>query len=357
MNTKRREKLIAAFPENADAMLVTTEKNQYYLTGFDYTDGVVLVTRNKSYVLADFRYIEAAEKSVCDGFEVVLLRGRASDIVKSLLAENGAKTLLYENTHMTCSAYDSWSRSLSDIKMLPAGNIIERLREYKDESEIENIIKAQRIAEKAFDHILGYINPERTEQDIALELEYTMRKLGASGCSFDIIAVSGTASSLPHGVPRSCKLEQGFLTMDFGAIYNGYCSDMTRTVCIGRADDEMKKIYNIVYQAQMSAIDVALPGKKCADADFIARKIIGDAGYGEYFGHGLGHGVGLDIHEAPSMSAGAGEKVLSEGHVVTVEPGIYLAGKYGVRIEDMVVVYKDRAVDITNCPKELIELV
>jgi len=356
MSNTRREKLIASFPENADAMLITTEKNQYYLTGFDYTDGVVLVTRNKSYVLADFRYIEAARNEVGEGFEVVQLKGRVTEIVKGLLADNGAKTMLYENNRMTCSSFDNWSRSLTEIEFIPAGTIIERLREYKDETEIENIIAAQRIAEKAFDHILGYINPDRTEKEIALELEYTMRKLGASGCSFDIIAVSGTASALPHGVPRGCKLENGFLTMDFGALYNGYCSDMTRTVCIGRADDEMKKIYDTVYQAQMAAIEVVLPGNKCADADQKARKIIGDAGYGEYFGHGLGHGVGLDIHEAPSVSAGAGEKLLTEGHVVTVEPGIYLAGKYGVRIEDMVVIYKDRAVDITNCPKNLIEI-
>ncbi len=353
---KRREKLIEKMPETAQAILVTNEKNQYYLTGFHYSDGYALVTREKSYLLTDSRYIEAATNEACDGFEVLQIRGKATDFVQELLTENHVETVLYEDNNMTCAAFARWSAGLK-TKMEPAKGLIEELREYKDEYEIDCIVRAQRIAERAFDHILEYITPERTEKEVALELEYTMRKYGAEGASFDIIAVSGSASSLPHGVPRDVKLEKGFLTMDYGCLVEGYCSDMTRTVCIGHATDEMKQIYDTVYRAQQAGIENIFPGLPCVNVDEAARKIIREAGYGDYFGHGLGHGVGLDIHESPRLSPMAGEKMLREGHVVTVEPGIYLPGKFGVRIEDMVVVRETwHSEDITHCPKHLIEI-
>jgi len=190
---------------------------------------------------------------------------------------------------------------------------------------------------------------------VALELEFFMRSHGARAASFDIIAVSGSASSLPHGVPRNIKLQQGFLTMDYGAVVNGYCSDMTRTVCIGKADDEMKKVYNTVLQAQLAALDAIAVGKMCAEIDNTARDIIKNAGYGDCFGHGLGHGVGLEIHEAPRLSP-LSASALKPGHIVTVEPGIYIEGKFGVRIEDMVYIGEKKCENLTKAAKTLIEI-
>lgn len=352
----RKEKLIASMPENIDALFITNTKNQFYLTGFDYTDGIVIVTREKSYVLADFRYIEAAKNEVNDEFEVVMLASRAtplSKLIPSLIGDK--KTIGFEDASLSYEMVEHYKSTLADYKFLPAGRIVEALRVKKDALELETIISAQRIAEKAFDYILGFITPDKTETEIALELEFAMRKYGAKATSFDTIAVSGTASALPHGVPRSVKLEKGFFTLDFGALYKGYCSDMTRTVVIGKADDEMKKIYNTVLTAQLAALEAYDFGKTGYEIDKVARDIIYNAGYEGCFGHGLGHGVGMDIHEAPSVSA-AGKTPFEAGHVVTCEPGIYIEGKYGVRIEDMVVFTENSVVNITKSPKNLIEL-
>jgi len=351
----RKQRLVKQMPEQMDALLVTNEKNQRYLTSFNYTDGIVIVTKNKSYCLADSRYIEAAKAQVNSDFEVVLMSGSRKDQLISILEAEGVKTVGYEDASLTCEAYERFSKMLTEYTLMPAGRIIEGLREYKDASEIEKIIKAQRIAEDAFLHILDFITPDKTEIDVALELEFYMRSHGAEATSFDTIAVSGSASSLPHGVPRNVKLEKGFFTMDFGALYEGYCSDMTRTVVLGKADDEMKKIYNTVLTAQLAAIDKLTIGVTGKETDKVARDIIYGAGYEGCFGHGLGHGVGMDIHEAPSNSA-AGIKPFTQGHVITVEPGIYIEGKYGVRIEDMVVFDESGAHNITKSPKNLIEL-
>lgn len=351
----RKNRLLRQMPADMDALLVTNEKNQRYLTSFDYTDGLVIVTKNKSYCLADSRYIEAAKAQVNEDFEVVLMSGSRRDQLVSILEAENVKTIGYEDASLTCEALARFSKMLSEYKLIPAGRIIEALREIKDAEEIGKIIKAQRIAEDAFLHILDFITPDRTEIDVALELEFYMRSHGAEATSFDTIAVSGSASSLPHGVPRPVKLEKGFFTMDFGALYEGYCSDMTRTVVLGKADDEMKKIYNTVLTAQLAAIEKLAVGVTGKETDKVARDIIYGAGYEGCFGHGLGHGVGMDIHEAPSNSA-AGIKPFEIGHVITVEPGIYIEGKYGVRIEDMVIFDENGAQNITKSPKNLIEL-
>ncbi len=351
----RKNNLLNVLPEGVDALLVTNVKNQRYLTSFDYTDGFVIVTRGKSYCLADSRYIEAAKAEVNQDFEVVLMAGSRRDLFCDLLAKENVKTIGFEKASMTYEALERFKKLLPEYEFTPVGRLIEGLREIKDNDEIEKIIKAQRIAEAALDHVLGFITPDKTEVDVALELEFFMRSHGAKSISFDTIAVSGTASSMPHGVPRNCKLEKGFLTMDFGALYEGYCSDMTRTIVIGKADEEMKKVYNTVLKAQTEAIEmlkIGVTGKEC---DTVARDIIYGAGYEGCFGHGLGHGVGMDIHEAPSNSQG-GINPFVKGHVITVEPGIYLEGKYGVRIEDMVIFTDEGAVDITKSPKNLIEL-
>ena len=352
----RLKKLIADMPQEMDAVLVTSTVNQFYLTEFRYDSGYVLITRGKSYVFADSRYLEAAKNQVNPEFEVLPLKGKITEYLGDVLTAQSVKTIGFENSVMTCSAFDGLKQSFPDYEFTAIGDLINNLREYKDSGEIADITAAQRIAELAFDHILGYITPDKTEIDIALELEFFMHKHGSQGNAFDIIAVSGRASALPHGVPRNCKLEQGFLTMDYGAVVNGYRSDMTRTVCIGKATDKMRKIYDTVLTAQLTALDLVKEGAKCAAMDTAARVVITDAGYGDNFGHSLGHGVGLDIHERPGLHANAGDKLLAVGHVVTVEPGIYLEGEFGVRIEDMVAITPDGAVNLTRPFKHLIEI-
>jgi Xaa-Pro aminopeptidase len=340
-------------PEKADAFLVTNELNVRYLSGVNYTDGFLLITREKALLFADSRYIEVAKRDAYEGFEVVLLNKKRTEHISEVLP--GITRIAYEDNSVTCAQLSAYLKGLENAEFVPAGAIVEKIRNVKTEVEKENVIKAQRIAEKAFDHVLGLITPEITEIDLALELEYYMRKNGADGIAFDTIAVSGSASSMPHGVPRNVKLQKGFLTMDFGAKFNGYCSDMTRTVCIGTPDSEMKKVYDTVLSAQMAALDYIAAGKKCADADKVARDIIADAGYGQCFGHSLGHGVGLYIHEPISLSPRS-NGVLETGNIVTVEPGIYLEGRFGVRIEDMVCVTDSGNENLTKAKKELIVL-
>ena len=349
------EKIRSAFPENADALLLTSDINCYYVTGFRRMEGYVVITREAAMAFTDSRYIEAARAEVSSEFEVLLSKGSRKKMLTEVFEKYNIKTLLIEKSVTTVTSYESMKSDFPDIEILGGDSIISKLREYKSEDELDNVTKAQAIAEAAYDHILGYISPDRTEIDVALELEFYMRSHGAQAASFDIIAVSGSASSQPHGVPRDIKLQQGFLTMDFGALYNGYCSDMTRTVCIGKADDEMKKVYSTVLEAQLAALDKIAVGEKCADIDKCARDIIKAAGYGENFGHSLGHGVGLEIHENPRLSS-VSQSVLTPGQIVTVEPGIYLEGRFGVRIEDMVFIGEDKCENLTHVPKELIEL-
>lgn len=350
---KRISTLLSLLPTEADALLVTHKKNQYYLTGFDFDDGIVLVTREKSYLLTDFRYIEAARDETDPAFEVMIMPADRKKMFAELFSHNHVRTVAFEESHLSYASVASYQRLLEGYRMIPSGGVLEQMRIRKDQNEIETIIKAQRIAEGAFDHILGFINPDRTEVEVALELEFYMRSHGAKSVSFDTIAVSGTNSSRPHGVPRPVKLESGFLTMDFGALYQGYCSDMTRTVVVGECTDEMKKVYNTVLEAQLAALDAYAVGKTGAELDHVARKVIYDAGYEGCFGHGLGHGVGMDIHENPGVSP-AGKTPMEVGHVVTCEPGIYLEGRFGVRIEDMVIFTEHGAVDITRAEKDLI---
>lgn len=349
----RLDALRSKFPQKADALLITDPLNVRYLGGVDYTDGFLLITKEKAYLFADGRYIEVAKREADKSFEVVLIDKKRTELMKSCISEKS--TVFYEDNSVTCSELSAYLRGLENTVFLPAGAIVEKLRGVKDENEKQNIIKAQRITEAAFEHILGFINPDVTERDVALELEYFMRKNGADGIAFDTIAVSGSASSLPHGVPRDIKLQKGFLTMDFGSKFNGYCADMTRTVCIGKPDDEMKKVYDAVLEAQKSALEYISAGKKCVDADKVARDIIAKAGYGKCFSHSLGHGVGLYIHEGISLSPRS-EAILEKGNVVTVEPGIYLEGRFGVRIEDMVYVTENGCENLTRAKKELIIL-
>lgn len=347
----RAEALVA----QGEALILTCPENIRYLCGFEYTDGYAIIMHDRSVVFADSRYIEAARAKIAQPLETVLL-DRGLGTAEPILRDGKVKRLFYEDIYMTCAELERWKLQYPACTFEPIRGSFDALREVKTPDEVALIESAQRIAERAFDHILEFISPERTETEVALELDFFMRRSGADGIAFQTIAVSGSASSLPHGVPRNIPLEHGFLTMDYGAEVSGYRSDMTRTVCIGRADEEMRTIYGTVLRAQLAAESALRAGMLCSEADGIARKIIDDAGYGKCFGHSLGHGVGLFIHEAPNLSPHAGERRLHPGNIVTVEPGIYVEGRCGVRIEDMALIEEGGARILTSCPKELIEL-
>ena len=342
-----------------DALVVSSEVNQRWLTGFPYTDGLVVVAKERAVLLTDFRYIEAAKASPAAAeFEIIMPKVRMSEAAKEVLCEAGAKTVALEEETLPMAVEKRFADTFEGMTVSGgASALIDALREFKDEGEIETMKAAQAITDAAFSHILEWIRPDMTEKQVALEIEFFMRAHGAERAAFDTIAVSGSASSRPHGVPRDVKLEKGFLTMDFGANVDGYCSDMTRTIVIGKADAEIKKVYNTVLAAQTAVLDVIGPGSGCRKMHLIADKIINDAGYAGCFGHGLGHGVGLYIHEAPNLSPRAAlSKKLIPGQVVTVEPGIYIEGKYGCRIEDMVAILEGDAYDFTQSPKDLFEI-
>lgn len=350
-----------------DGAVISSKLNQYYLSDFPFDDGYVVVTSKMAYVVTDSRYEEVAHLALDSNPEFEVLLGGKSlfGTIADLLYNDGCTNVAFEEADLSVALYTRLSEKICE----KCGNIIDAkngavgsslltsLRIYKSAEEVENIKKAQAITDAAFAHVVGMLNTNMTEIEVALELEFFMRKNGADGLAFETIAVNAENSSRPHGVPSTAKLKNGFLTMDFGAKYNGYCSDMTRTVVIGKADDEMKKLYNTVLTAQKMAIEAAAYGVKCADVDKVARDHIYSNGYEGKFGHGLGHGVGLFIHEAPRLSQYAGDTTLEVGHVVTVEPGIYLPGKYGCRIEDMIYVTEDKQiVDLTHSEKELIEI-
>ena len=343
----------------ADAALITSHQNQFYLSHFPFEDGYLLILPDVAYLLTDFRYLEAAEKACKGEFEVLSPETGAFSEIGKRMAAHGATTLLVEENHLTLALQARICEQFSTVQVCTgASAVLKELRLFKDEAELAAINTAQQITDAAFTHILDFIRKDRTEREIALELEVFMRKQGAEAAAFQTIAVSGTASALPHGVPRDRTLENGFLTMDFGARYSGYCADMTRTVMIGRADTEQKRLYETVLTAQKAALDAAAGGVGCAALDKIARDIIHGAGYEGCFGHSLGHGVGIDVHEAPSLSFRAPDSaLLTPGHVVSCEPGIYLMGKYGCRIEDLIAVNKDGSIrNFTRSPKELIEI-
>jgi len=341
--------------EGYDAVYVNSAENHLYMSEFDNPDGHIVVTRDKAYVFADPRYIEAARAEACSLCTVCLPN---QPTLNEIVHENGIRVIAYEDRRMTCAELEEIKHILDGVgvEFAPLGGTFTEIRSIKTDDEIEAIVAAQRIAEGAFEHICKTITYDMTEIEVAAELEYYMKRHGSQKPSFDTICVSGTASSRPHGVPRPVKLERGFLTMDYGAMVNGYHSDMTRTVVIGKADGDMKHLYNTVLRAQCEAMKAVAPGVKNIEIDRIARDIIYGAGYEGKFGHGLGHGVGLEIHETPNVNLRSGDRILSVGEVITDEPGIYLEGKYGCRIEDMVLVTENGYRNLTNCPKELIEL-
>ncbi len=339
--------------KEGQAILIYTPVSRLYISGFESSLGYLFITKEKSLLFVDGRYIEAAKKGVNEDIEVRLFTNIYED-VKSFLGKE-IKTLLVETSNTVASV-----RSFEKIfarEIIPSDTLedtLYSLRLIKNDYEVDCIIKAQRIAQKAFDEILKFIRPGVRETEIAAELEYRMKLGGSAEPSFGTIAVSGEKTSMPHGVPGDRKVKSGdFITMDFGAVYRGYHSDMTRTVAVGNVTDEMKNVYDTVLNANLAALEKVRAGVKAADVDLAAREVIKKAGYGEYFTHSTGHGVGLEIHENPNISF-KNEKILENGNIITIEPGIYLPGKFGVRTEDMVLVTKNGCNNLTNAPKRLI---
>ena len=338
-----------------DGVLAYSNENRRYLSGFTGSTGFVVIGKNIAGFITDFRYMEQAAKQ-CNGFEIVIQSNNLMEKIAETLRKAGIRRLGIEEDFMTVGFCEDLKRALPGIELLPARSIFAKLRITKDASEVESIRKAADIADEAFKQLLGYIKPGLRETEVALELEYYMRKNGASATSFDSIVASGVRSSLPHGVASEKIIKTGeFLTLDFGCVYNGYCSDMTRTVFIGKAAEKHRRIYDLVLKAQVAALEGIKPGVTGKSVDRIARDIISAEGFGEYFGHGLGHGVGLAVHEDPRLSV-LGENILEAGMIVTDEPGIYIPDFGGVRIEDLVLVTEKGAETLSKSPKELIEL-
>ena len=347
---------IAAHLDGLDAMLLTSEANCYYATGF-MGEGIALVTRRGSWYFTDSRYTEAADKAIGDAAVIreVSREKPFSALINEALAEAGAEKAGFEEQRMTVAEHAVYSEKLH-CTLTPASALMTELRGSKDEEELSCMIAAQRIAEGALAQILKEIRPGMTEKEIAARLNYLMVSAGAEKTSFDTIVASGPNGSMPHAVPGMRKVREGdFITMDFGCVYKGYCSDMTRTVALGRPSDEMRNVYDIVLQAQLAGIAAAKAGVTGAAIDGAARKVIQDAGYGAYFGHSFGHSLGIDIHEAPNAAPG-NDKPMPDGAVVSAEPGIYLPGKFGVRIEDVMILRPDGAQVITKAPKALLVL-
>lgn len=345
--------------EQIDSAIITSNHNRRYFTNFSSSLGYILVTKDVSYLLVDFRYIEAAKKT-CHNCEVVLFN-RLDETLANLIKRHNLKSTLLESDSITLTCANSLKMILENNNVKAHLNrdldkIINKIRMIKSTEEINKMRISQEITEKAFNNTLNKIRPGITESEISLDLEFQMKKLGAERVAFDLIVVSGKNSSLPHGVPSNKPIEKGaFVTIDMGAVYEGYRSDMTRTVAVSNISDEQKHIYNIVLDAQMKAIESIKPGIICSEIDKIARDIIYSSGYEGYFGHSTGHSIGIEEHENPSFSRSC-RSILEPGMIMTVEPGIYLPNKFGVRIEDMILVNESGYENLTTIDKQLIVL-
>ncbi|MEQ6376475.1 Xaa-Pro peptidase family protein [Bacillaceae bacterium S4-13-56] len=337
-----------------EAIMITSDKNRRYITGFTGTAGVVLITSEQALLLTDFRYTEQATSQAKD-FTVIEHKGPIMKEVSDQLTQLDVQRVGFEKDHMTYSQYEIYNREIK-AELVPVSGVIEKLRLIKTKDEITILKDAARIADQAFEHILSYIKPGIPEIDISNELEFFMRKKGATSSSFDIIVASGYRSALPHGVASEKRIQSGELvTLDFGALYKGYCSDITRTVAVGEIDSKLKEIYDTVLEAQLRGMAGLKAGISGVEADALTRDYIKEKGYGEYFGHSTGHGIGLDVHEGPGLSFRS-EEVLQPGMVVTVEPGIYIANVGGCRIEDDTLITEGGNERLTHSPKELITL-
>ena len=351
---KNLDKYLSLLGGEVDGLLLTSRYSRHYGAEFDIAEGVAIVTAGGCRYFTDSRYIESAENNL-KGFEVKMVDRDHSyfKLLNEAIADFGVTVLGYEENYLTVAELMGYEERLN-AKLIPFNKQINGFRGVKEEWELELMRKAQAIADKAFAEVLPRIKTGMTELELQAELIYCMYKNGAHGLSFDPIVVSGPNTSLPHGVAGERIIQEGdFITMDFGVLYYGYCSDMTRTVAVGYATEEMKKVYDTVLQAQLAGIAATKAGVPGKDIDAAARDVITAAGYGPYFGHGYGHSLGLEIHEGPNPNAGNPDP-MPENAVASAEPGIYLPGKFGVRIEDVTIYKADGCENITFSPKNLI---
>ena len=349
-NIQRIRQVIPEY--KCDAMLIVNQVNRLFATGFSSSAGALLITDNNAWFFTDSRYIEAAEKTINDANVVLVTKDDDTiDCIKSVADKNKITSIGFEDGYVSYACKKEWDDKLG-IKLIPAQDLIQDLREIKSRENLEKMIKAQRISEKVFEEIFPIISTKMTEKELAAEIIYRSLKNGADDKAFDPIVVSGSNSSRPHGVPGNEKIQKGFLTIDFGVKLDGWCSDTTRTLCVGTPDDEMIKLYDIVLKAQEAGIKAVRGGVPAVDVDSAARTVIEKAGFGEYFGHGFGHSLGLEVHESLKASQ-LSKDILPVGAVMSAEPGIYLPGRYGVRIEDTLYVTENGSENITKLPKNL----
>ncbi len=350
------KQIAAKLPEyHIDAMLVSSEPGEFYAVDL-HGEGYAIVTPDAARYITDSRYIEVANETV-KGAEVCMVdhARNYTALLNEFIDAHGVKKLGIEDNYMSLGQYDRLKKELH-AELVYAGGLVTGLRASKDEEEFARMVEAQRITDEAFTAICKFIQPGMTEAEIAAKLVYEMMCRGANKTSFDPIVASGPNGSKPHAIPGPRKVQKGeFITMDFGCMYGGYCSDMTRTVALGEIDDDKKRVYDTVLKAQLAAIAASKAGVPGCDIHAVAAKVIDDAGYGRFFGHGYGHSVGIEIHESPNANT-RDHTPMPVGAMVSAEPGIYIPGQFGVRIEDVVRMEEGGVTDITHSPKELIIL-
>lgn len=351
---KNLDKYLSLLDGGVNGLLLTSRYSRHYGAEFDIAEGVAVVSKAGCRYFTDSRYSESAGKNL-KGFAVFEVDRNRNyfKCINEAIADFGITALGYEEDYLTVAEFMGYEKNLN-AKLVPFHKEISAFRAVKEPWELDLMRKAQAITDRAFAEVLCCIRPGLTELELQAELIYCMYKNGGTGLAFDPIVVSGPNTSLPHGVAGERVIQPGdFVTMDFGASYMGYCSDMTRTVAVGYATEEMKQVYEIVRKAQEAAIAVTKAGVAGKEIDGAARKVITDAGYGDYFGHGYGHSLGLEIHESPNLNT-RNEDPIPAGAVCSAEPGIYLPGKFGVRIEDVTIITEDGTIDMTASPKNLI---
>ena len=340
---------------SADALLLCDEANMHYICGFSPSEGIILITKSGRGVhLVDSRYTETAQNHAKEsGLKVTEIKKAFTDELKKLLAEEGIKKLIFENETVSFQRYEKLANDFS-LELIKLDNRLMRIRNRKSKEEIELMKQANAIAEKSFLELLNFVEEGKTERELAAQFEYIMAKNGSDGISFDTILLSGARTSMPHGVPSENRLRKGdFVLFDFGATYRGYHSDMTRTVALGSATDEMREMYYLVLKSQLAGIDALRAGAPCKEVYRAAYDVLAERNMAQYFRHGLGHGVGLEIHEGFSSSPKSND-VYEAGNITSIEPGIYLPDKFGIRIEDVLAVTENGSENLSTITKELL---
>ena len=347
----RLTKLRASLPEHEiDAILISQPENRRYLSGFTGSAGILVITADRAVMATDFRYYEQVGREA-SGFELAKITTRVSDLLPEVLADLGVKRLGFESQHMTVEQLNTLGKAAAGVEWLPLENTVEKIRAIKDQGEIDALRRSAALNDRAFAHLIDVIKPGMTEREAAWEIEAYMRSHGASKVAFDLIVAAGPNGALPHARPGDQAIQPGApVVVDIGCVLDGYCSDMTRTFCLGEPSSRYLEVWNLVLQAQEAAKAVVRAGATGLEADAAARDLIAEAGYGDYFGHGLGHGVGLAVHEGPRAGR-LSEDTFEAGMSLTVEPGIYLPGEFGVRIEDLVIIGEHGIEILTNTPK------